>query len=188
MRKIFMLFVLVTMVAMVSQQAFGFFAELDNKIADGKIISKNINLATGYRVNTYVGVSAFSLTSKTWSEVYVGPEFYLTKWLRVGVSGGIETAPKSWRAAGSLWLGTGPVSLFAVYEDGGSGWWYHASCSYQATKWLAVGVLSKRFLGTGPQIMVSIPHTPFQVWGSMNYDSKDEKIKHKQMVGVRIVN
>jgi len=167
---------------MVSQQAFSFSVELDNKIVASSIVSRNINLFTSHKINEFVGVTAFSLTSKNWSEVYAGPEFYLAKWLNVGAKIGLETAPKSWRVASSVWAGKGPASILAIYENGGSGYWYNISATCQINKWLKVGILSKRFLGTGPQLHVSIPNTPVRIWGSVGYDTEAEKIK--QMIGI----
>ncbi|MDD4989957.1 MAG: hypothetical protein PHW31_01450 [Candidatus Pacebacteria bacterium] len=173
------------LLTLISFQVFGFSVEIDNKIVDKSVVSRNINLFASHKINEHIGVTAFSLTSKGWSEVYIGPEFYLARWLTVSASIGLETAPKSWRTAISLWTGKGPVSLLAIYENGGSGYWYNISAFYQVNKWLKAGVLSKRFLGTGPQIKVSIPNTPFQAWWSIGYDTEVDKTK--QMIGVVVV-
>lgn len=97
-----------------------------------------------------VGWSAFTLTTETWSQAYAGLTFAPAKWVEVSASLGLENANSPLREGASVWLGKGRWTLLSIHEHGGSGYWYSHRGKFQMTKTVAVGVISQRFLGTGP--------------------------------------
>lgn len=111
-----------------------------------------------------IGWSAWTLTTKSWSEAYAGLTYSPAKWVEVSASLGLESANNPIRGAGSVWVGQEAWSLLSIHEYGGSGYWYRYLGTYQMTKTLAVGVNSTRLLGTGPYAEVKVGKVA--LWGT----------------------
>lgn len=111
------------------------------------------------------GWSAWSLTSKGWSEAYAGPTWTPASWISLSASIGLETDKKPMRLSASSWIGKGKFASLTIHETGGSGYWYKEVATYQATPKTNVGVYSQRFTGTGPYADRKLGK--FLVWGTI---------------------
>lgn len=111
------------------------------------------------------GVSAWLQLEHGWGEAYVGLTYAPRAWIELSLSAGIEQDAQPWRVAGSLWLGAGRFSSLTIVEDGGSGWWYQSVALVKVADWLKVGVMTKRFEGTGPRAELTLA-TGFNLWAA----------------------
>lgn len=159
---------------------------LEDKVVEGNsVLTLTIFTVQSLKLNKIpVSVSAFSLISEEYAEGYGGLAYSPKPWVEVGASVGMETADSPWRIAGSVWMGKEPVSLLAIYENGGSGYWYKVTATVAARKWLTVGLLAKRFGGVGPIVQISIPGTPIKAYIVPAYDFEFEQ--QKTLVGISL--
>lgn len=103
-------------------------------------------------------------TQQKYSQIYGGSTLSPTSWIQLALGLGIETDKHPLRVGSYVWLGKDKLSGLAVFEDGGSGFWYKVETNYQASKLVGLGTLSERFKGSGPKIEFSIPHTALKLW------------------------
>lgn len=157
--KKFTLFIVLAIISVVlfpsvaMAQATGF-VEVQTVIADGSAANQ-INLSlSGQLPAKNLGWFAWALTSKGWSEAYVGLAYSPADWISIQAGYGLETADDSGRFGGSIWTGKGANSVFFAYEKGGSGSWHKLVLNHRFNNWLGAGVLDQTFLGTGPRVEV----------------------------------
>jgi hypothetical protein len=126
-------------------------------------------------LNNRFGVSAFSLLTGTWGELYAGPTFKPSKGTNLGLSLGGEQgvgsriAPRY--ALSATVQGEGLFLNCATEANNGavtgkddSGFWYNVVATYSPTKALALGLQLRRPDGLGPRI--SWKMGPIQTWVS----------------------
>ncbi|MDP2598587.1 MAG: hypothetical protein Q8P49_02030 [Candidatus Liptonbacteria bacterium] len=140
-------------------------------------VTPQLNVYANGPIKDKLGWSLWTLTSKEYSEAYAGLTFSPAKWVTVSGSLGLESADNPIRGGASVWMGRGRWSLLSIQEYGGSGYWYRYLGKFQATKTVAVGVNSTRFLGTGPYAEKRIEK--FTLWGTYAVDNK------KGVAGIR---
>ena len=66
-------------------------------------------------------LAIYTLVNKRFSEALVGFTYAPKKWIKIGLSSGIENnaiSPVGYRFGSSLWLGKGKNSLFSIFEKG----------------------------------------------------------------------
>ncbi len=111
-----------------------------------------------------LGFFGWALEAKAWSEIYAGPSWKPASWLQVGAGAGFEHGVHKARFAQFLWMGQGPVYLFALAEEGGGfGFWYRAFAMYMINNRFQVGLMSQHKLGIGPKVEIAL-FKPFSVW------------------------
>src|SRR3989344_7248635 len=92
------IYVVVTAATAQAQQAPSGFVESWNKVsAEGA--TPQINVYVRGPLKEKVGWSAFTLTTKTWSQAYAGLTFVPAKWIEVSASLGLESADSPLREA-----------------------------------------------------------------------------------------
>ena len=102
--------------------------------------------------------------------------------MQAGVGGGIEQADSMARLGSFLYAAKGRNSLFAIYENGGSGRWHQAVFNHQIGKSrYGLGVHNQAFVGTGPRAEVNLG--PVKFWVAALW----EKGGRNFMYGVRYV-
>lgn len=101
-------------------------------------------------------VEAWALKTDGWGEVLVGVGKSLAPWASVSASIGLEESDNLWRTGYSLWLGGRGMSALVLLEAGDSGWWHKVVATKEITPDFELGVMSQRFVGTGPYVAVKI--------------------------------
>ncbi|MGE5298388.1 MAG: hypothetical protein ACM3KM_04455 [Acidobacteriaceae bacterium] len=116
--------------------------------------------------------------TKGWSELY--PSYYrnLTPWMTASIGAGWESAGSHLRTAASLWMGKGRFSSFLALEHG-SDFWYSYIGTVDVAKRLKAGVFSRRYVGTGPYLSVTVIGKA-AVWMTYCPDSRRAVIGLKQ--------
>lgn len=155
----------VVLVPQVSMAQANGFVELQSVIVDGSATNQ-INLSLGGNLPAKnLGWFAWGVTSKGWSEAYVGLTYSPADWVSIQAGYGIETADDSGRFGATLWAGKGANSIFVAYEDGGSGSWHKLVLNHKFNTWLGAGAIDQTFLGTGPRVEVTTGKV--KVWGAV---------------------
>ena len=148
--RIFLVVVILASTATTAQaQQVSGFVESWNTVSE-ESVKPQLNVYARGPLKGGLDWSAWTLTSKGWSEALVGLTYTPVKWIEVSGSLGIETADDPLRQGASVWLGKGRWALLSIHENGGSGYWYRYLGKFQATETIAVGIESRRFFGTGP--------------------------------------
>lgn len=134
------------------------------------------------------GIYTWSQASTVYQEAYIGPYVQVSKWLQVGVGGGVDKLVKTeGRVSTFAYIAKGKHSIFANYGDGGSGPWYTIQTKYAITSRLAVGFHSEQFVGHGARSEFAFPlkakWTP-SIWSSVFWD-KNTGARPNLMIGVR---
>lgn len=145
------------------------FAELQTT-ADADTATPQLNVYLRGPLKGKLGWTAWTLTSKEWSEGLVGLAFAPASWIELQGLVGVETDENPLRAGGNLWLGKGRMSLLVLQEYGGSGYWYRTLGTFEVKKGTLIGINSARFLGTGPYIEQKFGKV--SVWGTYAVDKK----------------
>jgi hypothetical protein len=117
-----------------------------------------------YNLGKKTGLYLFAQTGASWRQVYVGPTYSPASWMQVGAAYGIERDTNPGRFGSFAWFGKGPVSLLALYEDGGSGPWHKVVANYAIGK-AGIGAMHQAFLGVGPR--VELRFGKYTAWGAV---------------------
>jgi hypothetical protein len=125
-----------------------------------------------------VGVFSWAQTGPIYRQVYVGGSYQFTTWLQAGVGGGVEEANSKARLGSFAYLSKGKNSVFAIYENGGSGPWYFTLYNRKVGRY-GLGVHTQSYVGTGPRAEVNFGRIKF--WTSALW----EKGGHNFMYGLR---
>lgn len=150
--KIALTVAVITMTVLISTgiaQQVGGFVEAESLVERGKL-TPQLNVYVHGPLKSKLGWSAWSLTSRPYSEAYAGLTYAPAKWVELSGSLGLETANNPLRVAGSIWMGKGCWTILSIHEYGGSGFWYKSLGTYQTTKTTAMGLYGQRFVGVGP--------------------------------------
>lgn len=140
--------------------------------------STGINGLMNITLTKRTGLYVFGQASRKYSQIYGGPTYSPKPWVQVGAGLGVEQTKRPFRAAGFVWVGQGKVSNLLIGEIGaakGSGW-YKDEFNIQATDRLGIGLISQRFLGTGPRFQLKLSKK-LLLWGAPTYDHLDHKFK-----------
>jgi len=162
-----------------------FCTELQIKITEEKT-NYTPNIYATHSFNDHIGISSFVLVDREWGEFVAGPTLSPAPWIEIGFSAGVEQvddSPKTWRTVTSLWLGHGRYSSLGIFEKGGGGWWYTSRFIIHEADWLGGGVMAQRFVGIGPRVEISIPHTPITIWGAGLHDLEGDS--NNAIVGIK---
>jgi len=161
-------FVAITMFALpflaIGQDKVSGSVESENLVSSKTTPQLNIYIQGPIGNSAKFGWSAWSLTSKPWSEAYAGPTWTPRAWITLSVSAGLETNKHPFRGAGSVWVGKAKWAESYTYERGGSGVWYKSLATYQLTKRTAIGAFSQSFVGSGPYAERKVGK--FLLWGT----------------------
>ena len=143
-------------------------AELEgqSKGSDQKAqVSTLINLSGNGKIGAYV----FGQSGPGYSQVYGGPTYMPKPWVQVGGALGIEKSGDkvSPRVGGFVWVGKRRLSNITLLEGAGSGFWYKNQTSLSLAKGVTASLVNQRFAGTGVELEVKVPNTPFSVRASV---------------------
>lgn len=143
-------------------------ATLETKIVDGQAVPAAYLFGTS-RVYKTVGLSAFALATKNWSEAYAGPTYAPIPELELSMSFGFQQGTEGLepRYATSLFAGARGFSVLAVTEFDHGGvetLWYNVVGSYQLVEAVVIGFHTRRFVGLGPHISATAYNTT--LWAS----------------------
>lgn len=118
-----------------------------------------------HKLSKHWSIHAFLLMNPTWWEVYAGIKYHPTKWLSMGVFGGLEIISPRWRTAGNLNIETDYFILNSGFEYGPSGYWFNLqTAAVFAKKVVSLGFMARRFHGAGPRVDIFFPRTPVHLW------------------------
>lgn len=171
--KVIIVLVLFLIVSVVSASAS---FEFQEKISPGSL-THTLDFCQSKNLNPHLQISGFALVSNSWAEAYLGPNYSLKPWLRIGCAMGLETDKHPLRLEGSIWLGKGPVFFVGIIEGGGTGLWYNLKAMTKLNRSICVGFMAKRYAGVGPLIQVSLPRVPVAVWVHPARDLEAKKFK-----------
>jgi len=147
-------------------------ARLESRFTSGTTPSANVYVRSG--LTDSLTFTSFFATSRSYAEGYVGlayaPSLISGLVSEFEVSIGQEQASGSLRREASVFFLWQRLSHLTVVEDGGSGVWYYSQTTWRPHSLIGVGVMGQRYLGWGPRIDFSIPHTPLTVWGAYSWD------------------
>lgn len=176
---ILMLFCLSSLPVLATEESddMGFWFEAG--AASGK---NHASWLTGYYEKSFtdsIGVYVIADTeSDGFHEWYVGPKVKLAEWLEAGVAVGRESIrgelKNSPRRNAFVSINTDKVTVFATYENGGSGSWHKAYALYKAMETVSAGAMYETKFGLGPRVEYAITKN-VTVWGALlrNRDTKE---------------
>ena len=106
-------------------------------------------------------LAIYTLVNKRFSEVLVGFTYAPKKWIKIGLSSGIENSAVSsagYRFGSSLWLGKDKNSLFSIFEkgDGRDNFFYKTTYKHKISDRIHLGIVAWRFHGVGPLAFYNI--------------------------------
>lgn len=120
---------------------------------------------TAYQTNVVWGQQSFgnrlgtfgwAQYGKTYTQGYGGLYVKPVSWLQLGAGGGAEQAENKKRLGTFAYAAKSKYSAFAVYENGGSGYWYLLVTDVAVSKRFSVGSHSQAFIGHGPRAEIKI--------------------------------
>lgn len=80
--------------------------------------------------------------------------------------------------AGNIFIGNQSLFSDVYYENGttaGEGW-LRVYALWQASKYVALGVIHQTGDGTGPRVVLSVPRTPMRVWIAPVFSNEKSKL------------
>ncbi len=116
-----------------------------------------------------------------YGQAYAGATYSPKPWVQLALGGGMEEDNHPARLGSYVWAGKGPASALAVFEAGGSGFWWKMETNYQARPVLGIGMLTEAYKGTGPKLEFSVPHTRLKLWFAPLW--KDRAVR--PLIGIR---
>jgi len=113
-----------------------------------------------------LGTFVWFQVQQDYSQAYGGITYAPTSWIQFALGLGLEQYRQPARVGSYVWMGKGKCSALAVFEYGGSGFWYKVEGNFQITKTLGLGVNLEHFRGGGPKVEYSVPRTHVKFWFS----------------------
>jgi len=155
----------ITMFVIVSAvQAFAQnWVEQRTYVSGGKAAPRIAGLLTR-PVKGSLGSFVWFQVQEGYSQAYAGATYSPKPWVQFALGGGMEEARHPARLGSYVWAGKGLVTGLAVFEQGGSGFWWKVETNYQVRSALGIGTLSEAYKGTGPKLELSVPHTRLKLW------------------------
>ncbi len=173
--------VLMVLALLLAGQAFGQNWVEERTYVAGGVATPRINGLLTRPVKGVLGSFVWFQVQESYSQAYAGATYSPKPWMQLALGAGLEEDKHPARIGSYVWAGKGPVSGLAVFEDGGSGFWWKAEANYQAKPRLGVGMLSEVYKGTGLKLEFSVPHTRLKLWFAPLW--KDGAVR--PLVGVR---
>ena len=96
-----------------------------------------------------VGLFGWGQVGTTYRQTYGGVYVKPANWLQVGIGGGAEQATNKTRMGSFLYASKKRYSTFAIYENGGSGYWYLTITDISFSKNWSIGTHSQAYIGHG---------------------------------------
>jgi len=96
-----------------------------------------------------LGVFAYELVGKNWSEAYAWLTYSPVPQLELALGYGTEEAKNPNRLGGWVWAGKDRLSGIYLFEDGGSGPWHKLELKYAATDRVSLGYVERSYSGEG---------------------------------------
>ncbi|MFA5889211.1 MAG: hypothetical protein WCW47_00075 [Candidatus Paceibacterota bacterium] len=163
-----LLVVLIASATIVNAQTTTGFVEGQFQMSKDATVAKTLDVALTHPIKPGWAIEGWALKTDGWGEAYVGVSKLLTSWASLTAQVGVEEADRPWRVAGTLWMGNAKFSALVILEEGGSGWWHKVVVTGPAIKHahggnVKAGILSQRFVGTGPYMELSFGKASFWV-------------------------
>lgn len=184
MKKIIVLLLIIASTASFGQTYF--FAEQQNYCNKNSVSPTAFIWASKYWQGSRVGAFVFALTSPTYGEFLIGPNYTFRgntaqKFIEVGVAGGFDSKP---RGAAYLFFNANPDSTgkkqigkcqgLLNAEYGGTGYWYLGFVTYNVTNKIGLGIHAQSYNGVwGPRLQ-------FQTGGLMLYVTAGQNLELKE--------
>lgn len=161
-RITFVLIALLLAAAPASAQSTAIVGEQFWVSPDGKTVGDEVNFL-GMRPigKSKWFTSVWAQWDEGWGQITPGVGYNMTPWSSVTFQFGVEKHPGLWRTNGTLWLGGGGYNSLLILETGASGFWYKYVGTKKLNSTLELGVLSQRFVGTGPLIQFNVKKFAF---------------------------
>jgi hypothetical protein len=160
-------------------QSFGFF-DLENRsnINTEHFFKPQINIYSN-KINPQakVGVYYFALANEHWGQAYGGVIYKPVDWLLLSVGAGMEVNKNPYRFNVRIHVLKDNFRFLQIYEYGGSGFWYHIEVGYQYLNNQSLGVLTKRYYGTGPVYEYKVNTISLGLMAAPLYDFEDNNYK-----------
>lgn len=121
-----------------------------------------------------IGSFFYSQTNNKWAEGYFGLLFKPYKIFSIYTGMGVETDKNPYRIAIGSSLLLKKVSFIQWYEYGGSGFWYSIALNYRIKNCLKLGLLSKRYYGSGVNATYALKSLPLSINCAALYDAEFE--------------
>ncbi|MDB9913871.1 hypothetical protein OAD06_06170 [Flavobacteriaceae bacterium] len=124
-------------------------------------------------------LAIYTLINKNFSEALVGFTYAPKKWIKIGLSSGIENSaatPVGYRFGSSLWLEKDKNSLFSIFEkgDGKDNFFYKSTYKHKISERIHLGLVAWRFHGLGPLAFYNIEKIDSTLWITPLYDFEFE--------------
>ena len=124
-------------------------------------------------------LAIYTLVNKRFSEALVGFTYAPKKWIKIGLSSGIENnaiSPVGYRFGSSLWLCKDKNSLFSIFEkgDGKDNFFYKTTYKHKISDRFHLGLVAWRFHGIGPMAFCKIKKIDSTLWITPLYDFEFE--------------
>lgn len=103
---------------------------------------------------------------QSYSQAYAGVTYSPKPWLQLALGTGIEQDKNPLRIGSYLYVSKKNLSGLAVFETGGSGFWYKIETNYQIKRFFGVGILSDHYRGHGPKFEILIPCSRLTLWAA----------------------
>lgn len=169
---------LLSLVSLKAQNSFYF--EFEDRITFGENIQNRpkISLFSEHlKENKKVGSFFFGQTTNKWGEGYAGVFFKPANWIGLYGGVGMETDSIPYRLALGNNMQYKKISVSQWYEYGGTGFWYSFAINYKISTHFKIGLLSKRYYGTGISLFYYIRNTPISISNSFLYDFEFKKYR-----------
>lgn len=112
------------------------------------------------------GTFAWVQVRSDYTQAYAGATYKPKPWLQLALGVGAEQDKNPFRIGSYAYFGKGGISSLAVFETGGSGFWYKVETNYKIKSGLGIGTLSNHYRGHGPRLEYVIPHSRALLWFS----------------------
>ncbi len=132
-------------------------------IANG-VITPRINGLFTKPAAEKLGSFVWFQVQQGYSQAYAGLTYAPKSWIQVAIGPGLEEDRHPMRVGSYVWMGKGKVSTLAVFEDGGSGFWWKSESNYQITSRFGLGHWYEHGKGAGPKLEFSVPRTRAKLW------------------------
>lgn len=158
-----------------SGQSFDFF-EFENRYTYNKgndkiIVRPEVNIYGEYiKEKKVFGSYFYGMANDKWGQAYGGLVVKPLDWATINLGLGVEVDNDPYRFNLNLILRNKKISLYQIYEYGGSGFWYNIVLNYQVKQNFKMGVLFKRYYGLGLNVNYSIKNTPLSIIIAPLYD------------------
>lgn len=102
------------------------------------------------------GAFGWAQYSRSYRQTYGGLYAKPLPWLSVGIGGGVEQAKSKARLGSFAYAARGGYSAFAIYENGGSDYWYLLLTDKAVGKRFALGTHHQAYVGHGPRFELKL--------------------------------